>query len=79
MKIKAKNKIKEAIERIKAYTENSDITYATECINEAIRILRGEHLEQINIYQVPYLSKYYSPFEYDINDEIQQEFYIVEG
>ena len=33
MKIEAKNKIKEAIERIKAYTENSNITYATECIN----------------------------------------------
>lgn len=78
MKIEAKNKIKEAIERIKTYTENGNIAYATECINEAIRILRGEPLEQINIYQVPYLSKYYSPFEYDINDEIQQEFYVTD-
>ena len=78
MKIEAKNKIKEAIERIEAYTEKGDIIYATECINEAIRILRGEPSEQINIYQVPYLSKYYSPFEYDINDEIQQEFYVTD-
>ena len=66
-----------AIEELVNRDANSPyIQNAIDYINKVIGILKNENTEDPQ--RIPYLSKYYSPFEYDINDEIQQEFYVTD-